>query len=427
MVYSLGEMDWEGDLGMNYELLVEGWCELGLGLLHSGAEIYRVEDTLHRLARAYHLSCEVFAIPNCLIVSATDPDGRVHTRMRQATVSGTDIEGIERFNALSRKLCADPPQDPQQFLRQVRETADTIRRYPPHYQLVGYFFGSLFFSLFFSGGWLESLVAGVSGLLCGLCMLLLSRTRSNFFINTMAGGFVLALVVYVALGLGLPINPGTAVVGSIMVLVPGLVFTNFMSNLLTGDIVSGLSTFTRAVLTAGAIALGTGAAMALCQQLFPSAAGLTTTPVYSPLGYCFFAFMGCLGFCLLYNVRGMGSMLCCLGGALGWAVYLPVMGLTGNNVFISNLAASIGVAIYAEIMARLRKCPSISYLVVSYFPLVPGFTVYQAVDYGIRGESQLFLETMIRTFGISGCIALGTLLVSTALRMYQARKERAHL
>ena len=87
-------------------------------------------------------------------------------------------------------------------------------------------------------------------------------------------------------------------------------------------------------------------------------------------------------------------------------------------------AASVGVAIYAEIMARLRKCPTISYLVVSYFPLVPGFTVYQAVDYGIRGESQLFLETLIRTFGVSGCIALGTLLVSTALRMHYARKER---
>lgn len=411
---------------MNYELLVESWCELGLGLLHSGAEIYRVEDTLHRLAQAYHLRCEVFAIPNCLIVSATDPEGRVHTRMRQATVSGTDIEGIERFNALSRRICAHPPQDPQEVLLEVRQTAANIRTYPVAWQLVGYFVGSVFFSLFFSGGWLESLVAGLSGLLCGMCMLALARTRSNFFINTMASGFVLALVVYAVLGLGLPINPGTAVVGSIMVLVPGLVFTNFMSNLLTGDIVSGLSTFTRAVLTAGAIALGTGGAMALCQQLFPSAVGLTTVPVYSPVAYCFFAFMGCLGFCLLYNVRGVGSILCCLGGALGWAVYMPVMWWTGNNVFLSSLAASVGVAIYAEAMARLRKCPAISYLVVSYFPLVPGFTVYQAVDYGIRGESQLFLETLIRTFGISGCIALGTLLVSTALRMYCTRKEKLH-
>lgn len=45
-----------------------------------------------------------------------------------------------------------------------------------------------------------------------------------------------------------------------MVLVPGLVFTNFMCDLITGDMVSGLSTFVRAVLTATAIAIGTGVA-----------------------------------------------------------------------------------------------------------------------------------------------------------------------
>ena len=35
-----------------------------------------------------------------------------------------------------------------------------------------------------------------------------------------------------------------------------VVFTNFMSNLLTGDMVSGLATFARALLSAAAIALG---------------------------------------------------------------------------------------------------------------------------------------------------------------------------
>ena len=46
------------------------------------------------------------------------------------------------------------------------------------------------------------------------------------------------------------------------------------------------------------------------------------------------------------------------------------------------------------------------------------------MDYGIRGDIQLFLETFIKTFGIAGCIALGTLIVSTYLRIMQARKRR---
>ena len=46
------------------------------------------------------------------------------------------------------------------------------------------------------------------------------------------------------------------------------------------------------------------------------------------------------------------------------------------------------------------------------------------MDYGIRGDIQRFLETFIKTFGIAGCIALGTLLVSTFVRILQARKGR---
>ena len=86
---------------------------------------------------------------------------------------------------------------------------------------------------------------------------------------------------------------------------------------------------------------------------------------------------------------------------------------------MATIRLAMAVAVYAEIMARLRKCPATSYLVISYFPLVPGFTIYQVMDYGIQGNTQLFLETFIRTFGIAGCIALGALAVSTAMRILQ--------
>ncbi len=115
-------------------------------------------------------------------------------------------------------------------------------------------------------------------------------------------------------------------------------------------------------------------------------------------------------------------LLCGLGGALGWGTYLAVQGL-GGSVYMCNLVASVAVSIYAEIMARVRKCPATSYLVISFFPLVPGLIIYRAMDYSIQGNTQLFLETFIRTFGIAGCIALGSLLVSTALRMMEKRRS----
>ena len=408
---------------MDHEVLLDGVCEMGYRLLGCGGQIYRVEDTMRRLVAAYGLTCEVFAIPNCLIVSVTDEHNHVVTRMRQAKVGPTDILALERFNALSRRLCANPPEDPAEIARQVKEVAAASRPFPLWVQLLGFFIGASFFSMFFSGGLLEALVGGLAGVISGGCSLLLARTRSNFFINTVVSGFVLAFVAYGLLLLGIPVNIEAVTVGAIMVLVPGIVFTNFMADLLIGDIVAGLSTFARAVLTAGAIALGTGAAISMFQRFTDVVVGEVPPMVHSPVLACTLSFIACYGFCLPFNIRGkIGTLLCCLGGALGWAVYLLFQHL-GFSIYVATLAASLVVSVYAEIMARIRKCPTSAYLVVSYFPLVPGFTIYQAMDYGIRGDIQLFLETFIKTFGIGGCIALGTLIVSTFLRIMQARKR----
>lgn len=408
---------------MDYNQLLEGVCEMGYRLLGCGAEIYRVEDTIRRLSAAYGVQAEIFTIPNCLIVSVTTPDGQQLTKMRQAKISGTDILALEAYNGLSRRLCADPPADPREIRHQLDLITRQLQPYPFWVQLLGYFIGAAFFSMFFSGGLLEALVGGLAGLVSGGCSLLLARTRSNFFINTMISGFVLAFVAYGIHLSCLPVNIESVTVGAIMVLVPGLVFTNFMSDLLTGDIVAGLSTFARAVLTAGAIALGTGSAISLFQHFTDVSVGVVPPMVHSPVLACALAFVACFGFCLPFNIRGpIGTLLCCLGGSLGWAIYLLMLGL-GGSIYTATLAASVAVTIYAEAMARIRKCPTTSYLVVSYFPLVPGFTIYQAMDYGIRGDIQKFLEAFIKTFGIAGCIALGTLFISTLLRIICARKR----
>lgn len=407
---------------MDHDLLLDGCCEVGVQLLRCGGEIQRAEDTVRRLLAAYGLEGEVFAVPNCIWASAAAPDGRVYTRMRRVPAISTSIEGIERFNDLSRRLCADPPDDPADILAQCRAALAAMREYPVALRLLGYFVGAFFFALFFSGGWAEAAAAGLSGLAAGACLTALDKARANAFITTLLSALVLGAVAYALPALGAPVNLEVTIAGGIMVLVPGLVFTSFMSDLLTGDMLAGLATFARAVLSAGAIALGTGAAMALHHSLFQGMPGTASTVAYAPPLYCVFAFVACLGFCPALNAQGLGALLCCLGGALGWAVYLLAMSLGGNS-FTASLIAAVIVSMYSEAMARVRKCPATSYLVISLFPLVPGLTIYQAMDYGIRGDMDLFWVTFFRTFGIAGCIALGLLLVSSVLEVHRRWKR----
>ncbi len=397
----------------DYNQLLDGCCEVGVQLIRFGGEIQRAEDTISRLLASYGLRGEVFAVPNCIWASAKAPDGRTYATMRRVPDISTDIEGIERFNDLSRRLCADPPADPARLRQCCQETLAAMRSYPAALVLGGYFVGAFFVARVFSGGRAEAAAAGLAGLASGAALVLLSRMKANAFLTTLAASFVLGAAAHGILALGAPINMEVTIAGGLMVLVPGLVFTSFMRDLLTGDMLAGLATFARAVLSAGAIALGTVAAMALFQALTDRPGTVWTVSYIGPI-CCVFAFLGCLGFCPSFNVQGMGALLCCLGGGLSWAVYLTVIFLGGNS-YIATLLAAVLVSVYSEIMARVRKCPATSYLTISLFPLVPGLTIYQAMDHGIRGNTDLFWETFLRAFGAAGCIALGLLAVTAVM------------
>ena len=85
---------------------------------------------------------------------------------------------------------------------------------------------------------------------------------------------------------------------------------------------------------------------------------------------CLYAFGACIGFCFLFNIRGEGMLICALGGALGWLCYLLAAPLVHSDIIQSFLAA-VFISAWSEVMARVRKCPVTSYLLVALFPWCP--------------------------------------------------------
>ncbi len=132
---------------------------------------------------------------------------------------------------------------------------------------------------------------------------------------------------------------------------------------------------------------------------------------------CLWAFAASLAFCVFFNIHGKGMFICALGGALGWLAYLLAAPVVQNEI-VQTFLAAILIAAYSELMARIRKCPVTGYLLVAFFPLVPGGGIYHAMEYALRGEVDRFIETGLQTLGIAGALAAGVLLVSSAVRMY---------
>ena len=138
---------------------------------------------------------------------------------------------------------------------------------------------------------------------------------------------------------------------------------------------------------------------------------------------CLWAFLACSGFCALYNIHGLGIVLCSLGGSLGWLVYLVSAPLVGSDLIQAFLAALV-IAVFSELMARVRRCPVTAYLLIALFPLVPGRGIYLTMLYCIQGETLLFLSTLVHTIGFAGCLAVGAMLVSAVVRMYRSLAAR---
>lgn len=253
---------------MEREELLELGAQLGYELMLSGAEIYRTEDSVGRLLRAYgEDSGEVFAIPNCLTVSLGGEGGAPLTRIRRVPAHGTDVDRLERCNALCRELCQKTPG-----YAQAMERLEALRReargYTPLMALAGYWTGGFGFCLFFGGGALNGAVSGLCCLAIGLCLHMLGRVGANPFFKTAAASAAATFLAILAGRLGSGLDADVIAIGALMALVPGVCFTGAMRDLMAGDMVTGLSRCAEGLLIGGAIVMGTGAAMAAARLVW---------------------------------------------------------------------------------------------------------------------------------------------------------------
>jgi len=405
---------------MDYNALLDMAINLGYELAMAGAETFRVEESISRCLAAYGVEAEVFAIPNYLVVGIITEDGQPITRMRRIGHHGNDLDAVEKFSGLSRAYCnrKPNPKDGIKWLQIVREQREY---YSMAMQYVGCFLGAFGHGLFFGGNLIDGICAGVCGMLVGFVNKQLDSRKANPFFRTIAASYLMALLAYAMGAAGITQNPDAVTIGALMILVPGLLFTNAMRDIIYGDTNSGVNRIVQVFLIAVALALGTATA-------WSSAGILWGTPVSTPamdhsiLAQCLFGFIGCIGFAILFNIHGPGGLLCALGGFLSWAVCCISMELGSSNI-VAYFWSALFASLYSEIMARIRKYPAISYLVVSIFPMIPGAGVYYTMNYAFRGEMELFASKGMETAAIAGIIAVGILLGSTMFRMYSDWKH----
>lgn len=253
---------------MDYNGLLNLGMELGYQLMASGAEIFRVEDSILRLMQAYGVpDAQVFAIPNCLIVCLTPPGGQPVTQISRIPAHGIDLDRLELCNALCRRLCHDRPPL-KEALQEVSYISDNRPRYRERAVILGHFLAGAFFTAFFGGGLRDTLCGGLCGVVIALSSRLLSRIAGPIaFFRTILASALSSLFALLFVRVGFAYHVDSITIGALMLLVPGTALTTSMREVMAGDMISGVTRMAESVLTATAIALGTGVALALGQLL----------------------------------------------------------------------------------------------------------------------------------------------------------------
>lgn len=247
---------------MNTDQLLDIAGYAGKLLIESGAEIYRVEETMVRLCTGFSdvQDAESFVTPTGIMLSVT-VHNKTSTKILRVRSHGVNLNCIDKINDLSRRI-----QSEHISLDEVKKELQDIAAEKRYGFWPTLFFGALSaggFAIFFHGTWKEAICAFFIGLVIKSTTWFMEKKELNgFFTNAIGAG----IAAFCALGfqtLWSYLDMDIIIIASIMLLVPGLAITNAIRDTVAGDYLSGVSRAVEAFLIAVAIAAGVGFVLSL--------------------------------------------------------------------------------------------------------------------------------------------------------------------
>ena len=228
--------------------------DIGSNILKNGGEIHRVEDTIERICKSFGAShVEVFSITSLIVASVRMSDGAHSQQMRRVYRTSNNIHLVEEMNKLSRELCAGKLELCD--LKEKINAAKKTRAYPTIVSYIGAMFATGGFVVFFGGNVRDAICSAIVGVI----MTFLDRHTPSFMnqmVMTVVNSIMAGVLSIFLSRIGLGCNPDKIIIGTIMLLIPGLAFGNSIREMLGGDVISGAVRMIHSILLAVMIAFG---------------------------------------------------------------------------------------------------------------------------------------------------------------------------
>ncbi|MDO5590168.1 MAG: threonine/serine exporter family protein [Lachnospiraceae bacterium] len=405
---------------MNNKKIVQGILDIGESMLRSGAEIYRVQDSIERMCESYgFLQCDAFVIQSNIQISVETKEHKILTQIREVEKTGIDYDKLKELNELSRYVCANRPDDIK-----LHEKYREVMEKPAQKEWVIFcaqVIGATSFAVFYGCNFKDTLAALTLAAFIVLFGKWISKREESLLIYNLLLAFCAEVFVILSFRLGISEHPDWVMIGLVMLLISALGLNSGIHDMVNANFISGFLEIMNALL--GAFGIACGIALAMLLMRWKGATGFIMNPnVCIQVLSCT---IGCTGYACWFGVRGRKNMLYSgIGAFITWTIYLLVYEFTENNFYASIVSASF-VAAYTYYMSRITKSPSTLFLTASVLPLMPGARLYYMMSGIVAKRYPVVLEHLTVIAEICVGIAFGYWIVDIVVRNVKNIKKQS--
>ncbi len=432
---------------IDYERVLALAIGVGKGLLSVGSSVSRVEIAVERICLSYGVKdVDVWCVPSMVLCSVISPAGEYYTQSQRVYSISNDLCKMEKYNQLSRDICVMRP--PMYIAENHLYEIDRQRSYSPLAMTILGGFAAASFCVLFGGGFLDAIVTFPIGMLMAFTNVLLSLKMFNSYART----FILSVIGGIC-----SVLLGTAVVatlracnatwvchidmimiGTTMLVAPGLLVCNAMRDLFVGDLISGIIQILNGIIIILVVAGGYALAMVITKPLNGYYDEVVEMAPLAKYLYLFVAaIIAVVAFSMTFGMHPTYPkyrlLIATLNALVAYGIYQLCLYLTHDSLFISNLIMALYGAAASELLARITKAPSTVYVIPFLILFVPGGSLYYMMANLIQGNTALAgsygLDALLIFLGISVGLSVMTVLfqiIKPVKRKHRSKTLKEH-
>lgn len=352
--------------------------EIAMALHRCGAASYHIEDASKGIAEKLAGGGEILITPTIFHCSVESPDGKPEIRMERLYPAGFPNMGkLADYDALADAV-TDGACSLENGLERVHEIKHSPDSWRPWMMPFAFSLSSGLFCAFFGGRVLEAVISGILGLVVFGLISIPQKFRLGP-ITEFIGAFVVTLLAHLSMYFFPDLMVDKVVLGSLIVLLPGLSITVALAELSIKHLMSGTARLMGAFIELLKLSLGVFFATSIVTKIVGERHTFATPlmEMFMP-EWCALAIVGiCLSF--LFKVKPRDVV---------WVVTVTFLGYYGSSIGTDLLGHELGIFIGGTLVsagsnafARFFRRPALTTMLPALLPLVPGSIGFKSVSF----------------------------------------------